>query len=217
MNLDIQLIKAYRKGDLSQLKSLIEKGANVHERNEYALCSVAEHGHLELVKYLVEDRGADVHADDDRALRFAAHGGHLQIVKYLVAEGANVHAYNDHALRSAAYKGHLDIFKFLIDKGADIHAQNDQALRLADLQIDFLEYLNYLKTYKLSQFTKKHIDKQKLRYVFQQYELPFEIQQLISSYVLKKDRTDQSNKNPFHTSRQARPEVGSKGPSPNTI
>ena len=129
LNLDDQLIQASKDGDLSQVKSLIIEGAIVHAWDDEALRYAAERGHLEIVKYLVEECGANVHAKDDYALHLAADRGHLGIVKYL-------------------------------------------------------------KSYILSQFTKKHIDKQNLRYVFQQYELPFDIQQLISSYVLNKGRTD---------------------------
>ncbi len=129
--LDNQLIEACIQGDLSQVKSLIIEGANIHADDDYALRWAAECGHLEVVKYLVEDHEANVHALNEWALRWAARNGHLEVVKYL-------------------------------------------------------------KSYILSQFTKKHIDKQNLRYVFQQYELPFEIQQIISIYVLKKDRIDHS-------------------------
>ena len=112
----------------------------------------------------------------------------------------------------ASKDGYLENVKKMIKNGANVHVDDDKALRYA-VENGHLEVVKYLKSYIVSQFTNKHIDKQKLRYVFQQYELPFEIQQLISSYVLKKDRTDQSNQNPFHTSRQARPEVGSQEPS----
>jgi len=46
------------------------------------LCWAAERGHLEVVKYLIEN-GANIHAADDYALRWAAYNGHLEIVKYL--------------------------------------------------------------------------------------------------------------------------------------
>ena len=46
----------------------------------------AENGHLEVVKYLVEN-GADIHANNDHALRWSARFGHLEVVKYLIEKG----------------------------------------------------------------------------------------------------------------------------------
>jgi hypothetical protein len=45
----------------------------------------SRHGHLEVVKYLVE-HGADIHAEDDYALVLACRKGHFEIVKYLHRE-----------------------------------------------------------------------------------------------------------------------------------
>ena len=130
-----------------------------------------------------------MHAINDFALRDTASNEHHEIIKYLVSKGANVHAQNDKALRWAAEGGHLEVVKYLFeDCEADVHAQNDLALRWA-AGGGYLDIVKYLKTCDVSQFTKKHIDKQNLRYVFQQYELPFEIKQIISSYVLKKPKT----------------------------
>jgi len=219
-NLNKQLIEASKDGNLSQVKSLIIEGADIHDWEDCALNEAAHSGHLEVVKYLVEDCEANVHPDDECTLRWAAEGGHLEIVKYLVSKGANVHVGGNEALRKAVWKGHLDVVKYLVSKGANVHAHNELALSMAaegghlevvkylveDCDADVhvknekalhwakikkrLDVVKYLKTYKLSQFTKKHIDKQNLRYVFQQYELPFEIKQIISSYVLNKVRTD---------------------------
>ena len=51
----------------------------------------AIHGHLEVVKFLV-DKGANVSADNDYALRWSANGGHLEVVKFLVSQGADIRA-----------------------------------------------------------------------------------------------------------------------------
>jgi len=69
-------------------------------------------GHLEIVKYLVE-QGADIHAEDDFALSWAAQLGHLDIVKYLVSKGANTHARNDETLRWAELNCHTAIVEYL--------------------------------------------------------------------------------------------------------
>ena len=46
-------------------------------------------GHLEVVKYLIEDRGCDPNITDNygwNALYCAARVGHLEVVKYLIEE-----------------------------------------------------------------------------------------------------------------------------------
>ena len=181
-NLNKQLIEASKDGNLSQVKSLIIEGADIHAWEDCALNEAARNGQLEIVKYLVEDCDANVHAWDERTLRWAAWNGQLEIVKYLVSKGANVHARDNWALRRAAWKGHLDVVKYFATIGVNVHAQNGLALSMA-AEGGHLEVVKYLKTYKLSQFTKKHIDKLNVRYVSEQYNLPFEIQQFISSYV----------------------------------
>ncbi len=148
MNLIRQLFQASRKDDLSQIKILIRKGADVHADNDFLLRWAAGNGHLEIVKYLVK-HGADIHAVDDFALRMAAVGGYLEVVKYLVEHGTDV---NDDTLSYVSRNGHHQVVK-------------------------------YFKQYIVSQFTKRHIDKLIVRYASEQYKLPFDIQQLISTYV----------------------------------
>ena len=59
-----------------------------------ALRWASKNGHLEVVKYLVENK-ANIHAQNDEALRLASENGHLEVVKYLVENKANIHAQND--------------------------------------------------------------------------------------------------------------------------
>jgi hypothetical protein len=42
------------------VKYLVDKGANIHDFDDYALLWSAANGHLEIVEYLVE-KGANVH------------------------------------------------------------------------------------------------------------------------------------------------------------
>ena len=111
---------------------------------DLALKAASLRGHLEIVKYLVEN-GADIHAEKDVALRSASFKGHLDIVKFLVENGADIHARNYDALRKASQLGHLDIVKYLVENGADIHARNDLALKTAS-QRGHLEVVNYLES-----------------------------------------------------------------------
>ena len=136
------LIKSAINGNLEEVRSLVERGADIHAENDYALKSSAVNGHLDVVKYLVE-RGANIHVQDDDALRRSASNGHVEIVKYLVERGANIHAENDDALKSSAVNGHLDVVKYLVERGANIHADHDEALGSSAEKghLDIVKYL----------------------------------------------------------------------------
>jgi ankyrin repeat protein len=127
-------------GHLEVVKYLVQNGANVN--NNSALRWAAYNGHLEIVKFLLEN-GANVHAWNDSALRSAAENGHLEIVEFLVQNGANVHANNNSALRWAAIYGHLEVVKFLLEDVANVHALKDSALRFA-AEHGHLEVVKYL-------------------------------------------------------------------------
>jgi len=114
----------------TMMDKLINEGADVHARNDYALRWAANKGHADTVAMLL-DRGADVHAGNDCALRWAAGNGHADTVALLLDRGADIHAGDDLALCYAAENGHTETVALLLDRGADIHARNDQALRWA--------------------------------------------------------------------------------------
>ena len=102
------------------VKCLVDHGADV-ANNRYALGNAIKKGHLDIVKYLVEEKGAN----KGDALRYAASIGNLELVKYLVDHGADVNAkYRDSfgvvqtALMNAAERGHTEIAKYLKEHGA---------------------------------------------------------------------------------------------------
>jgi len=127
---------------IKQKCEYLEKISN----NWYVFGWVAYNGHLEIVKFLVEN-GANIHAVDDCALRWAAESGHLEVVKYLVENGANIHAKDNWALCWAARNGHLKIVKYLVENGADIHADNNYAFCWAACNGHF-EVVKYLQSLK---------------------------------------------------------------------
>ena len=124
------------------VKFLINRGADIHAENDYAVRYASYRGYLDVVKYLVENK-ANIHAKDDYAVRFASGGRHLEVVKFLVDKGANIHAKDDYALRCASICGYLDIVEFLVSNGADIHADNDYAVRCAS-EYGHLDTAKYL-------------------------------------------------------------------------
>lgn len=63
---------------------------DVHSWNNLALQKAAAGGHLDVVKYIVEDIGVtaeDVRSWNNRAVERAAKGGHQEVVDYLCAAG----------------------------------------------------------------------------------------------------------------------------------
>ena len=76
------LIKSAREGELEVVRLLLDRGADVHAKNDDALQWAAYNDHLEVVRLLL-DRGADVHSMNDDALQWAAEMGHLEVVALL--------------------------------------------------------------------------------------------------------------------------------------
>lgn len=120
---------------------LLEKGVNIHAKDDCALIFATENGYLEMIKFLA-DRGANIHTKDDYPLRIAAKKDYLDIVKYLVEKGANVNGEYESAIILAVEKGNLEIVKYLVKKGADI--EDCYALTLAKMK-DYSKIVKYLE------------------------------------------------------------------------
>jgi len=97
-------------------ESIINAGDN---RGDTALILSARNGHLDVVKYLVE-QGANLNAQNkagDTALIESAFNGHLAIVKYLVAQGADITLKgekNKTALAWAEARSQEDVVHYLL-------------------------------------------------------------------------------------------------------
>jgi hypothetical protein len=88
------LLAATRKGDLAQVKALLDKGASVNSKSPYGstpLFFACDRGYVEIVKLLIE-RGADVNVKDtfysETALGWAVEKNRPEIVKLLLDHGA---------------------------------------------------------------------------------------------------------------------------------
>lgn len=99
---------------------------NIHAKDDSALGEALNCGHLEVVKYLVE-QGADIDAKKRTALENSAADGQLEMVKYLLEQG--LAGEMEYVLYVSARMGHLKVVKYLVERGADIHALNESALR----------------------------------------------------------------------------------------
>ena len=69
-NDDAMLINCVDDNNLELVKYLIEHGANIHARDDYAIRHSARKGYADIVSYLI-GKGANIHACNDYALRWA--------------------------------------------------------------------------------------------------------------------------------------------------
>ncbi len=100
MEEEVHLFTAVEKGNIDEIYSLLEKGANVNAREEMIaetpLHLAADYGYTEVVKLLL-DHGADVNArsqGDWTPLHWATSSGNIEVAKILLDHGADVNARN---------------------------------------------------------------------------------------------------------------------------
>lgn len=125
----------------------------------HGLCLAAEHGQLEIVKYLIQE-GANVNYDYDfgkwsYSLEKAARYGHFEIVKYLVENGADMNLDNGNALIWSLDGKHLQISKYLIDNRSNLHSEENNPLKYA-VEHNILEIVKYLVKKKV--YTKQFLE-----------------------------------------------------------
>lgn len=125
---------ASEAGDVETVRSLLEGGADVKERDIYhqtAILLASRSGKLQVVELLVE-YGADVNSHDGIGwvpLHVASRNGHLEIVQSLLNHGADVNSKtHDHwtALHFASIIGHATIVEALMKHGANVGVRNDE-------------------------------------------------------------------------------------------
>jgi hypothetical protein len=135
-----QLQEAARKGDAATVRKLIDEGVDVNTKFRYnatALFFACDHGHVEVVKALL-DGGADLAVKDSfygfTPLMLAVRPAqkrrpeHTEIAKLLIAKGAPG---KDAALSGAVDAGDASLAKFILDSGGIPAAKLSEALEEA--------------------------------------------------------------------------------------
>jgi len=151
--LNLELIQAAIRGDLAQVKALIERGADANaagsprsasaaaaERGHTVLMWAVDHGSQAAAQFLVE-RGADIHRRNSSgytALMYAVEGDYREIVLWLLDAGADLsgsNSWSENLLMMTARTGQADIVRQLIGQGRFDLEQgnriNDTALYIA--------------------------------------------------------------------------------------
>ncbi|WP_250655458.1 ankyrin repeat domain-containing protein [Alkalimarinus coralli] len=123
------LMLSAAEGDLSELKDLVEQGANVNTLTpEGTALSYAIEKNQQIPALYLMSVGADPNkgfTDGDASLLMvAADRADNRLVKALLAAGADVNyadAQGETAIAYASYKGHLTTVKALLKAGADVN------------------------------------------------------------------------------------------------
>ena len=139
--LEEQLYAAAIRGDITRLKKLLRRGADVNKRlyvmpgdlfrGDTPLHAAAGRGHEDIVAFLLV-KGADVDIVGHQGktpLHAAVEMGHERVAKLLLVYDADVNAHQPGnmgwtPLHWAAYKADIQIIGLLLRKGADINAKD---------------------------------------------------------------------------------------------
>lgn len=125
------LCAAVLRGDLAQVKALLQAGADPNPATWYeppVLVEAVRSGQVEMVQTLIA-AGARVNVGfDELPLHIAAEEGHVAVARLLLASGAQVDGHQENywtALMAAASAGHLPVVRLLVEHGADVNASSD--------------------------------------------------------------------------------------------
>lgn len=128
--LSAPMTMALVKGDVNQVKALLDNGENVEAKQDgrTPLCVAAMNGHVNVIQLLLA-RGAQVNYKDPSGmtpLMYAAGAGKLDATKALLEQKAEIEATTkdgETALMGAVGHGYPDVAKYLVEKGANINAK----------------------------------------------------------------------------------------------
>ncbi|KAJ3044953.1 hypothetical protein HDV00_000237 [Rhizophlyctis rosea] len=145
MDINLAFIQASYKGHLHVVKLLLESGADLHARNDEALCLASGNGELDMIQFLLS-AGADVHAQNNRPLQSAISANCVPIVGSLLKAGADIaQLHNKDSLFAAAKGGIAGMVKCLLQNGADPHIGHwmDEEVKKFSEEMEVLKECGY--------------------------------------------------------------------------
>jgi ankyrin repeat protein len=130
-----KLARAAADGDLTRVRSFVERGIPADSRDPSGIPIVAwaaSSGNQDLVEYLMS-KGAQLCAKDFllSPLEMAANSQDLKMMRFLISKGANVDRRNSAGstpLLTACLKQQTDVVRVLLEAGADVNAKNDKGI-----------------------------------------------------------------------------------------
>ena len=141
------LHEAAEKGDVQEVKRILEMGENVDARTtrDRTTADETKPAFLSALESTLDSSGST-------PLHVAASNGHAEVVALLLEKGADPNAQNRlevTPLHMAAKNGHLPVVEMLVAHGADVNARqcaNQTALHLA----------NWKRHRRVVKFLKRH-------------------------------------------------------------
>jgi uncharacterized protein len=127
------LVDAAARGDLAQVRRLLDAGAPIEQRDgngRTPVLAATAGNHVEVVRALIA-RGADVNAQDhqrDSAFLLAGAEGYTEIVRATLAAGADLKSTNRYggtALIPACHHGHVETVRLLLTTPIDVDHVNN--------------------------------------------------------------------------------------------
>jgi ankyrin repeat protein len=132
------LIKAVREGNLSAIQDLVQRGADINEKdgNGKTMVMLALHrDHPEVAAWLIE-RGVSVdEKDKDGNTALMRATGHVEIARLVFDKGAKVDEADNYgvtALMFGAQLGAEEYMRLLIERGADIDRKSNNGATVHD-------------------------------------------------------------------------------------
>jgi len=106
-------------GYLSILEILYKETPSINEHNEVFMAVACEHGHLDIIKYLIRltTKGVDLTGSTNEYVARACRLGNLAIVQYLIESGCNPANLDELAIRVASAGNHPGVVRYLLSKG----------------------------------------------------------------------------------------------------
>jgi len=135
-----QLQLAASRGEIELIKEILNKGADINEKNKHgktALMLAAGNGRVEATQLLLKRNAAidTQEIDGMTALMMAASDGKTETVKLLVDSGANVNITNNYgatAMTNAAFFNHAESVKAILSSKQKVNVDtNENALLIA--------------------------------------------------------------------------------------
>ena len=136
-----KLFAAVKKGNVAEVKRLLEGGLDVNARDEFAetpLHWAARIGDVRMAELLIK-YGGDINARnnaENTPLHVAVAYGHLDMAEFLINHGGDINAKNEEGwtpLHVAVFNGHLSLVKLLLEKGADPSIRDNEQKTALDV------------------------------------------------------------------------------------
>lgn len=119
------LLESVKGDNINKVKECIQKGADIHYKNDHALRSAFYNGHMDIFKYLLS-KNADINANNNEIMNMASNRyGDIETFEYLIENGMNV---DKNALLNAIRNGDMKMIKYLVEEYKHLNVYGNSIL-----------------------------------------------------------------------------------------